>query len=57
MYILKTLQEDKYGWLDNNYEISQSIGNMLPSITLGMIFTPAVGTFFNGSIRRRKQLP
>ena len=48
MYILKSLQEDKYGWLDNNYEISQSIGNMLPSITLGMIFTPAVGTFSMG---------
>lgn len=46
MYILQELQtnENYNGLLDNNYEISQSIGNMLPSIVLSMVLTPAVGT-------------
>ena len=44
MFILQELQKEKYGWLDNNYELSQSTGNMLPSITLGILLTPGVGT-------------
>lgn len=45
MYILQALQnEEKYDFLlDNNYEISQSIGNMLPSIALSVALTPAAG--------------
>lgn len=50
MYILQELQtnENYNGLLDNNYEISQSIGNMLPSIALSMILTPSVGTVSMG---------
>ena len=48
MYILQALQEEEYGWLDNNYELSQSAGNLLPSVTLGILLTPGVGTFSVG---------
>ena len=46
MYILEVLQSNEnYNFLlDNNFEISQSIGNMIPSIVLSAAFTPMVGT-------------
>ncbi len=50
MYILEALQNtEKYNKiLDNNYEISQSIGNMIPSMALGILCTPAVGSVSMG---------
>ena len=50
MYILQALQNDeKYDFLlDDNYQISQSIGNMLPSVALSMVLSPAVGTVTMG---------
>ncbi len=47
MYILQALQGDSekhYDWaLQHNYNMTQSMGNMLPSIALSMLLTPAVG--------------
>ncbi len=47
MYILQALQGDRekhYDWaLQHNYNMTQSMGNMLPSIALSMLLTPAVG--------------
>ncbi len=50
MYILQELQTNKNynGFLDNNFEISESIGNMLPSIALSMLLTPTAGTVSMG---------
>ena len=51
LYILEALSDDKdfANFLDNNYEISMSVGNMLPSIALGMLTTPTAGTFLMGT--------
>ena len=45
MYILEALQTNpNYNkLLDNNYEISQSIGNMLPSIAISTALSPVAG--------------
>ncbi len=47
LYIMQALQgssEKHYDWaLSHNYSMTQSIGNMLPSIALSMLLTPAVG--------------
>lgn len=50
MYILEGLQSNKNynGLLDNNFEISESIGNMIPSIVLSAAFSPMVGTVSMG---------
>lgn len=50
MYILEGLQSNKNynGLLDNNFEISESIGNMIPSIVLSVAFSPMVGTVSMG---------
>ncbi len=48
MYILQALQEDSekhYDWaLQHNYNMTQSMGNMLPSIALSMLLTPVGGS-------------
>lgn len=48
MYILQALQGDSekhYDWaLQHNYNMTQSIGNMLPSIALSMLLTPVGGS-------------
>ena len=51
LYILEALSGDQdfANFLDNNYEISMSIGNMLPSVAAGMLLTPAAGTFLMGA--------
>ena len=51
LYILEALSGDKEfaNFLDNNYEISMSVGNMLPSMAAGMLLTPAAGTFLMGA--------
>ena len=51
LYILEALSDDKdfANFLDNNYEISMSVGNMLPSMALGMLTTPTAGTFLMGT--------
>lgn len=45
MYILEALQNNSNynNLLDNNYEISQSIGNMLPSIAISLALSPVAG--------------
>ncbi len=59
MYILQALQQGElkigeensqeeitsnpFNLLDNNYEISQSIGNMTPSMAVGLLLTPIFG--------------
>lgn len=44
MYILQALQNGDYGsYIHNNYEISQGIGNMLPSIALSYV-NPVLGS-------------
>lgn len=50
LFILEGLQENKdfLNFLDNNYEISQSVGNMLPSIALGIVTSPLVGSISMG---------
>lgn len=48
MYILNGLQDPKYqALLDNNFEISSSIGNMLPSIAISLL-NPTLGTISMG---------
>ena len=51
LYILEALSGDKEfaNFLDNNYEISMSVGNMLPSMAAGMLLTPASGAFLMGA--------
>ncbi|MCI9279265.1 MAG: hypothetical protein HFJ02_00505 [Bacilli bacterium] len=48
MYILQALQGDSekhYDWaLQHNYNMTQSMGNMLPSIALSMLLTPVGGS-------------
>ena len=43
IYIMQALEENG-GLLSNNYELSQSIGNVAPSIIISMLATPMVGT-------------
>lgn len=49
MYILSALTEGNYNGalLSNNYEISQGVGNMIPSMTLSA-FNPALGSIAMG---------
>ena len=47
MYILQALYE-KGGILANNYELSQSIGNTAPSVLIGMLTTPMIGSTVMG---------
>lgn len=51
MYILSALQENESftNFLDNTYELSSSVGNMLPSVLLGIVTTPIVGTAVMGA--------
>ena len=46
MFILEALQKNQEfsNLLDNTYEISQSVGNMVPSILIGTAATPIAGT-------------
>lgn len=49
IYIMQALEENG-GLLSNNYELSQSIGNVAPSIIISMLATPMVGTAVGGTI-------
>ena len=49
IYIMQSLEENG-GLLSNNYELSQSIGNVAPSIIISMLATPMVGTAVGGTI-------
>lgn len=46
IYILQALKKNKSftNFLDNTYELSESVGNMLPSVLIGVLTTPAGGT-------------
>ena len=51
MYILSALQENESftNFLDNTYELSSSVGNMLPSVLIGTVTSPIAGTVVMGA--------
>ena len=47
VYIIKALQEDGVG-LNTTYEIGQTMGNITPSVAIGLFTTPLIGSISAG---------